>query len=672
MRIRHPDARRLRPCPPDHRKIALVLLHDLGQNVGRQAEKALLEAAQDRGRLLHQVGDLVQQGRLIGRDAAHAGRGRGDLLPNHLLALRPVHHDAVGSHGVEVIGRPGDDDIGRVEGAQAAADAPTTRVRIAEGHHLLAEQRHEPANRPAESCAVGGPAHGLLETDAGDQLDQQLGQKLSRGFAGRLLDGKDVAPAVGLAQLQAFHGDPAATRKADRGLRPLAGVVLRPVGRRPAEDQLLVCLPAGQLLHMHHQPPRRARRPHCAVGQTRLVQQLRRGRLQLSNGRHHVVHRQLLAADLQHQIRLRAVALAVAGLRPSHVRPAPALAGLRPSHALAVAGLLQERILHPHPLLGVQVRHQPRQIAHAAKVVGALGDADRAARVQQVEGLRATQDVVVGRDDQAGGDGALALRLVQVVHLLEALHIGQLEVVLAILDLLLQVDVAVAALAVPGDLPDLAHPLQEHGDALQPVGQLDADRLQSHAAGLLEIGELGDLHAVQPNFPAQAPSAQRGAGPVVLDEADVMLAAIDADRVQAAQIEFLRVAGVGLEDDLVLGVHLHAVGVLAVAAIVGAEAGLGVGHVPRLWPQDAQHSGRVHGAGADLLAVGLPDDAAALGPVALQTHDDLLKGGGTVFGHGYTSEKLKSRPRGRPAIVTGAPSGCCSDSECRRKDRPRQ
>ena len=241
----------------------------------------------------------------------------------------------------------------------------------------------------------------------------------------------------------------------------------------------------------------------------------------------------------------------------------------------------------------------------------------------------------MGGDDQAGGDGALALGLVQVVHLLEAVDVGQLEVVFAVLDLLLEVDVAVAAPAVPGDLPDLAHPLQVHGDALQAVGQLDADRLQRHAAGLLEVGELGDLQPIQPDLPAQAPGAQRGTGPVVLDEADVVLAPVDTDGVQAAQVELLRVAGVGLEDHLVLGVHLHTVGVLAVAAVIGSEARLGVGHVPRLWPQHAQHGGRVHGAGADLLAVGLPDDAAALSPVAIQAHDDLLKGRGTVGWHGW-------------------------------------
>ena len=55
-------------------------------------------------------------------------------------------------------------------------------------------------------------------------------------------------------------------------------------------------------------------------------------------------------------------------------------------------------------------------------------------------------------------------------------------------------------------------------------------RLAIEAADLLEIGELRDLHAVEPDFPAQAPGAERRRFPVVLDEADVVLARIDAER----------------------------------------------------------------------------------------------------------------------------------------------
>ena len=85
------------------------------------------------------------------------------------------------------------------------------------------------------------------------------------------------------------------------------------------------------------------------------------------------------------------------------------------------------------------------------------------------------------------------------------------------------------------------------------------------------------------------------------------------------------VGGIGLEDDLELVVHLEAVGVLAVAPVIGTHGGLHVGHVPRLGAQDAQEGGRVHRPGADLGVVGLPEHGAALGPEVLEFEDDFLK-----------------------------------------------
>ncbi len=104
-----------------------------------------------------------------------------------------------------------------------------------------------------------------------------------------------------------------------------------------------------------------------------------------------------------------------------------------------------------------------------------------------------------------------------------------------------------------------------------------------------------------------------------------MLARVDAQGLQRAQVQLLRVAGVGLEDDLELVVHLHAVGVLAVAPIIRADGGLYVGHVPRLRAQHAQGGGGVERAGAHLLVIGLPDEAALLSPEVLQAEDDGLE-----------------------------------------------
>jgi hypothetical protein len=125
-------------------------------------------------------------------------------------------------------------------------------------------------------------------------------------------------------------------------------------------------------------------------------------------------------------------------------------------------------------------------------------------------------------------------------------------------------------------------PCKIHHDAVEAVGDLDAHRVERQAARLLEVGELGDLLAVEPDFPAQPPRAQRRRLPVVFDKADVVAGAVEADRFQAGQVKFLRVARVRLEDHLVLMVHLHPVGVFGVATVVGAEGRLDIGDVPRL------------------------------------------------------------------------------------------
>src|SRR4029078_5813017 len=83
--------------------------------------------------------------------------------------------------------------------------------------------------------------------------------------------------------------------------------------------------------------------------------------------------------------------------------------------------------------------------------------------------------------------------------------------------------------------------LDVHREAFEPVGELARHRLALEAADLLEISELGDLHDLAPDFPAEAPGAERRAFPIVLDEADVMLQRIDTDLAEATEVEVLEV-----------------------------------------------------------------------------------------------------------------------------------
>ena len=74
----------------------------------------------------------------------------------------------------------------------------------------------------------------------------------------------------------------------------------------------------------------------------------------------------------------------------------------------------------------------------------------------------------------------------------------------------------------------------------------------------------------------KTPGRDGGLFPVIFHEADVVLARVDADGFQRLEVEFDRVAGIGFQDDLELGVLLEAVGVFAVAPVIGADGGFDV------------------------------------------------------------------------------------------------
>ena len=141
--------------------------------------------------------------------------------------------------------------------------------------------------------------------------------------------------------------------------------------------------------------------------------------------------------------------------------------------------------------------------------------------------------------------------------------------------------------------------LQDSDDALQAIGDLHAWDFQSLAPCLLEVGELRYLLAcrtngpvsaqalallfdekeacatsssnikkncrhkwanaghvpviertVHPNFPSQAPRTQCRVLPIVLHKPHIMLLSVDAQGLQAAQIQLLWVAWIRLQNDL--------------------------------------------------------------------------------------------------------------------------
>ena len=93
----------------------------------------------------------------------------------------------------------------------------------------------------------------------------------------------------------------------------------------------------------------------------------------------------------------------------------------------------------------------------------------------------------------------------------------------------------------PDQIVDAVDALDIHRQTLQAVGDFAGYRFALEAADLLEIGELRHFHAVQPDFPAETPGAQRRVFPVVFNKADVMNGGIDAQLFQRAEIELLNI-----------------------------------------------------------------------------------------------------------------------------------
>ena len=150
--------------------------------------------------------------------------------------------------------------------------------------------------------------------------------------------------------------------------------------------------------------------------------------------------------------------------------------------------------------------------------------------------MRTLHDLFEGRQRQIDGHQALGFRFVFAEVAEQNLDIGVLEVVLRLLDFVLVIDVAVGDAITgafgPDQVIDVLDALQVHRQALKAVGDFAQHRLAGQRADFLEVGELRHFHAVQPDFPAKAPGAERRRFPVVLDEADVVFLEVDAERFQ--------------------------------------------------------------------------------------------------------------------------------------------
>ena len=127
--------------------------------------------------------------------------------------------------------------------------------------------------------------------------------------------------------------------------------------------------------------------------------------------------------------------------------------------------------------------------------------------------MRRGQHLFVSGQRQVLFDQARAVVFGMVERAEQSVDIRLFKVVPGLLDFVLMIDVALGNSTErsvgPDQVKNAFDILQIHGEPFDAVSDLAGYRSALEAANLLEVGELRDLHAVQPDFPAEAPGAKR-------------------------------------------------------------------------------------------------------------------------------------------------------------------
>ncbi len=325
-----------------------------------------------------------------------------------------------------------------------------------------------------------------------------------------------VAADLGLHDLVLF--DALTTHEALERLRRVAVGIEGGGPLRPLPKLGGVGFPSIETLDLRDDPSRRAVDEDVSVAEGGLSELLGELLADGFNGRADDVRGKLFDTDLEdeHLGCIADLAALVGG----------SLDGLRLTHEW------EAQLLATFDPEGSGVSHET---THGGERLRAFGGGDGAAGIHDVERVRRLQDVAVGRHGKACFDHAGRFGDERFVERAVRVDGSVVEVVAAHLIFLLTMSFAVLDLASVGgdgvdDVLEVRDALQRHDDALHAVGEFDGDRVQVLAAHLLEVGELGDFHAVEPDFPAEAPRADGGLLPVVLDEPHVVLVEVDAKR----------------------------------------------------------------------------------------------------------------------------------------------
>ena len=595
--------------PVIDREVALVGEHGLADNLVRDLEELLVESTDEHRRPLAEVNDLLKD--LLGRidmAAGASGLDLGDTGKDGLATALGRKHAGVLEY-LLVGGGAGDNVVTGAEHAMAARGVAARHVGKRHGHNILAQKAANPADRTHERRVLVAPALGAVvgPLQAGNGLLAQGRQDRGCRCGGNVLLGKDILATIGILTTDQVLGSH--TALAGEALGGLGGVTVSiegDAGRRATLDLVNLIGRSGDVGHERSQTTRTRDHADLAMGQTGLVEALGDHGAKLLDS---IVQRcggHFLRTDLKQEI-----------LSVCH--------GLR--HLAFLVGILVDSGDLGH--IGLAARLGDG--ADAQDVVGTLDRGQGAAGIEQVESVAALHDTVIRWQRQLALQAGMALGLVVVKLLTHHLDVGDLKVIGTELALVLEEHVAVGhgravGQIAPHQIVDRVDALGIHGDTLQAIGDLDGHGVDLDTAHLLEVRKLRDLHTVEPDLPAKAPGAQGRALPVVLDKANVMVVGVQANGGKRPQVELLCVDRRGLDEHLELIVVLHAVRVLAVAAVGGTAAGLRIAGAPLGGTERAQRGRGMEGTGTDLGVIGLHNDAALLAPVLLEAQDDVLEG----------------------------------------------
>ena len=150
--------------------------------------------------------------------------------------------------------------------------------------------------------------------------------------------------------------------------------------------------------------------------------------------------------------------------------------------------------------------------------------------------MRALDDAIEARVHEPEVEQPRRLALPYLEHLEQGGDVGLLEVVARPFDLVAEPQLAPGDARRPVQVLHPVLPLEHHADAVEAVGELGRHHRKLEPAALLEVGELGDLGAVEPHLPAEPGGPQGGRLPVVLDQPEIVVARLDAEGCQRIEI----------------------------------------------------------------------------------------------------------------------------------------